>query len=76
MTEIIINPDETLTVTSTDPMVPDAKIFDRHAACERCGALIYLPALDHDGKPNGDEYQLHYLHEHVLPDIRYEETSQ
>jgi hypothetical protein len=64
-------------VTSTDPAVPDALLDDseRFAICPACDARLRLRWWDDTGESTGIEYQLHYINEHVLPAIRYEETG-
>lgn len=61
-------------VHSTDRAVPDAVVHDGHAFCPTCDARLRLDETL-EGIPTGVEYQLHYVDEHVLPAIRYEETS-
>lgn len=73
-----IQPDETLVVTVDAKDIPDAPINydgDRPAAeCPKCDAKVLLWGYDNT-PPDVSAYEEHYVQEHILPAIRYEETS-
>lgn len=68
-------------VESNDPAIPTARIDqtgDTPAAACDCGAMIRLEARrfgSATAELDGVEYQLHYITEHIMPAIRYEETA-
>ena len=80
-TSIVIQPDEAFWVTTNDPQVPDAPIsFESDppsALCphDGCTARIRLQGFNNP-KPDGSSYTAHYVREHVMPEIIYQDKRE
>lgn len=78
-TFIYIRPDEDSYVACSDIEIPDARInFDGGRATAECpscdNVMVYLQGY-YNPKPDGSSYTLHYLIEHIVPQLRNRETS-